>query len=621
MVDSTPVLPPQVTRSSKEGPSKPIGDYGLIGNRRSAALVGLDGSIDWCCLPRFDSPSVFAALLDTEKGGSFSISPVGPYTSTQRYLGDSNVLETRFSNTEATCVLVDCMPLYEADGGGPTHFEGIVRVVRCMRGAWKMRVTCTPRPDYARANVVLAAGGRNMRWKSPAGDFGLQAPSSYVRTDEHGGYLTLKAGEGAAFVFAAADSLPQGEADTSAVQDQIERTVSYWAGKAASVHYSGPWRDEVVRSYLALHLLTYQPTGAIVAAPTTSLPEEVGGVRNWDYRYTWLRDAAFTVEALMALGHNDDARSFLGWLSGVCSVYGEDIDIMYRVDGTSDLGEEQLDHLSGYRGSRPVRIGNGAAGQVQHDIYGEVVSSAHIIASSGEPITDAQWGVLRTLANLAAARWREPDSGIWEVRGGPYHFVYSKVMCWVALDRATDLARRMGHDGPEAPGWSVTAETIKEEVLVRGWSERKQAFVQHYDSDAMDASNLVLPLVGFLPWDDARVVSTVACIRRELADGPLLRRYLTEETDDGLTGGEGAFALCSFWLVQSLARMVEVEEATRLFEQLLGFGNHLGLFSEMVDPGTGAALGNFPQAFTHIGLILAATECAHRLPPPKPQDR
>ena len=523
----------------------------------------------------------------------------------------TNVLETKFETRDGTCTLIDCMPLYEGDDGDTVQLHQIVRLVRCEKGTVTLRLECTPRPDYARAKVDTAAGSGNVTWKSQAGDFSFETSVDVeVNGDGVEGTLVMGEGQEALFVFSyhgpGSDPIP----DVLTPDQRIDRTVKYWEAKSADLEYDGLWPEHVMRSYLVLHLLTFQPTGGIVAAPTTSLPESIGGIRNWDYRYTWLRDAAFTIDELMSLGHHDDAQSFLEWLAGVCAKFSQDLRIMYRVDATGDLAETELDHLEGYSGSRPVRIGNGAFEQVQHDIYGEVLASAHLLGSSGLPISDAQWGLLRMLANLAESNWRKPDSGIWEIRGGPFHFVHSKVMCWVALDRAALLAEMMGQTGPESQRWMATAKAIKTEVLQRGWNVSKQTFVQHYDTDAIDASVLVLPLVGMLPFDDPRVVSTVRRVQEELADGPYLHRYRVEETDDGLTGGEGAFILCSFWLIQVLARMGNVEEAGHIFGQLLDHANHLGLFAEMIDPRSGTALGNFPQAFTHVGLILAARDCS-----------
>lgn len=599
---------------SHSSPYKPISGYGLIGNCRSAALVGRDGSIDWLCFPRFDSASVFAALLDAGNGGRFAIIPLGPYTAMQQYVGNTNILETAFRTDGGVCTVRDCMPLYQGTNGEPVERHEVIRAIRCEAGEIALSLDYMPRPDYARAPVSLSAEGRSIVSRDGQQTLALHSPVPLqVWGSRASGTITLRHGEEATFVLCYAQGPTQQGEDDLPPQERLARTLTFWESKAADIPYSGPWRQSVMRSYLVLHLLTYLPTGGIVAAPTTSLPEAIGGVRNWDYRYVWLRDAALTTAALMSLGHQDEAISFFQWLgrvcARVCATPGEDFQILYRVGGEANLEEEELRHLEGYRGSRPVRIGNGAYNQVQLDIYGEVLATVHLLATAGQPITDAQWDVLRTLANLAATRWRQPGNGIWEIRGGPYHFVYPKVMCWVALEKAATLARMMGRAGPESTAWQRTAEAIKADVLHRGWSQQKQAFVQHYDTEAMDASNLLLPLVGFLPFDDRRIISTVRRIREELGHGPLLRRYRTEETDDGLPGSEGAFTVCSFWLVQVLARMGALQEARKLFGELLGYANHLGLFSEMVDPQTGEALGNFPQAFSHVGLILAAQEC------------
>jgi len=592
------------------GRYKPINDYGLIGNCRSAALVARDGSIDWCCFPRFDSPSVFAALLDAEKGGHFTIQPLQGFAAEQRYLPDTNVLEARFTTATGVCTLTDYMPLYLRDDGSPSQLYQLHRLLRCQAGEVILRVTYAPRPDYARLRPALRREGSAILCRWGDAQLKLSSPIPLQLADDSAtGILRLRAGEEAAFVLAYQDAGAREEADPPGVREQLERTLRFWQGKVREVSYRGCWSEAVVRSYLALHLLTYLPTGGIIAAPTTSLPEEIGGIRNWDYRYTWLRDAAFTIEALLSLGHQEEALSFFQWLGCVCQECDGSLQIVYRIDGEAELPEEELPHLEGYRGSRPVRVGNGAYRQLQHDIYGEVLSSAYLLAQAGGHISQAQWELVRTLANLAQTRWREPGHGIWEVRGGPYHFVYSKVMCWVALDRAIALAERMGIREPALPAWRRAAEQIRREVLTKGWSSAKQAFVQHYGTEAMDASNLLLPLVGFLPPDDGRMLSTVERIRRELGEGPFLRRYRPEETDDGLPGSEGAFTLCNFWLVRLLARIGRREEAQALFQETLRYGNHLGLFAEMVDPGTGEARGNFPQAFTHIGLILAALEC------------
>ena len=591
----------------------PISDYGLIGNCHGAALVGKNGSIDWCCIPRFDSPSIFAGILDDEKGGHFAITPQGEWSSTHRYISDTNVLETRFETADGVAIVTDCMPLFESatDPSGLTVRHQIIRIVRCARGNVTMNVTYQPMPDYGRADApiskedtVLVTQWDDRRWE-------LTSPITLAISGETAtGLIELAEGGEVAFVLGYSDNdNPQTLAEDPS--EMVMNTAFFGQAFAYDIECVEEWHDPVVRSALALLAMTYFPSGGIVAAPTTSLPEKIGGIRNWDYRYTWLRDASFTMDALLSLGESTVALWFFEWLCRVCQTHWEQFQIMYRVDATPDIPEEELGHLKGYRESGPVRIGNGAANQSQHDIYGEVLSSAYILAQTGHSVTEEHWNLLQTLANHAADRWTQPDSGIWEVRGGPFHFVHSKVMCWVALDRAIKLGQETGHLDDIAK-WESTAEAIKAQVLERGWNEGKQAFVQHYATDAVDASNLLIPIVGFLPHDDPRVVSTVARIQQELQNGAFVHRYLTAETDDGLTGDEGAFTLCSFWLVRVLARQGRADEAKALFTELLTFGNDLGLFSEMVDPTSGDALGNFPQAFTHLGLILAARELGNQ---------
>lgn len=589
---------------------KPISAYGLIGNCRGSALVATDGSIDWCCLPRFDSPSLFAAILDHQQGGRFAITPDVRYSSSQRYVERTNVLETTFVTDGGVCTLTDYMPIFQDWDGAPVERHQIVRIVRGESGGVPLDLLYQPRPDYARIQPVLTQQGREVVWEGENQRLSLASDASIrVQGGETRSSVTVGEGQEIAFVLTYSDTAMPLLSQTLEARELVGRTIEFWRNEVKPVTYDGPWRDWVVRSYLCLHLLTYLPTGGIVAASTTSLPEHIGGVRNWDYRYTWLRDATFTIDALIALGHSDEAFSFFCWLKDICDRDGDNFSIMYRVDGGTELAEEELIHLEGYRCSRPVHIGNDAANQRQHDIYGEVVASAYRLTQAGFPISDEQWEVLQTLANLAAARWREPDNGLWEVRGGPFHFVYSKVMCWVALDRAARLARMSGRETADTARWEQEAELIRDQVLTRGWSEKKQAFVQHYDTQAMDASNLRIPLVGFLPADDPRIISTVERIQSELRHGPFIQRYNIGETDDGLSGDEGSFTMCSFWLVRVLAQMGRVKEARDLCSQLLGLANPLGLYSEMMDSKTHIFLGNYPQAFTHIGLILATMDC------------
>ena len=609
---------------------KNIGDYGLIGDRHSAALVGIDGSIDWCSFPRFDSASVFAAILDSDKGGRFAITPSEVYTGGQRYLSDSNVLETRFVTRTGACALTDFMPFFRRPDRSWVAHGCIIRVLRCTSGSISMRVAYEPRPDYGRSPETLWERDGTFVIKDDDYELILETTMPLkINESGDGAYAEVLMTEGMEAVFVVRHVLEgHEEAIPSALASSIphellELTDSYWRNLSMTVNYQGPYRDIVVRSYLVLHLLVYVPTGAIVAAPTTSLPEWIGGSRNWDYRFTWLRDAAFTVDALMHLGHTEEAVEFFEWLAQACGlsddsleweIHGaeEHIHILYRIDGETDSTEEELPNLEGYRGSGPVRIGNGAYDQVQQDVYGELLASAHLLATRGEEVTAAHWDVVKTLANLAAQEWRDPDSGIWEVRGGPFHFVTSNALCWVALDRAIKLGEMYVPDDPDIPLWQAEAAAIKEEVLAKGWSEDKNAFVQHYESGAMDAALLLLPLLGFIDFDDPRFVSTLERIEMELRDGPFMKRYRTEETDDGVFGPEGAFTLCSFWLVQVLSRVGRRGEAQRILNELLTYANHLGLFAEMIDPRSGLALGNFPQAFTHIGLILAALECTRQ---------
>ena len=606
---------------------KNIGDYGLIGDRHSAALVGIDGSIDWCSFPRFDSPSVFAAILDSGKGGRFAITPSSVYTGGQRYLPESNVLETQFVTRSGSCTLTDFMPFFRRPDRSWVAHGCVIRILRGGSGDISVRVTYEPRPDYARAETRLRE--RNGTLVVDDGDYELILESTVpltINESADGAYadVLVTAGMEAVFVVRHVargheEQIPSALA-SAMPQELLTMTDSYWRNLTQSIAYEGPYRAEVVRSYLVLHLLVYVPTGAIVAAPTTSLPEWIGGSRNWDYRFTWLRDASFTIDALMHLGHTHEAREFFEWLQEVCGLSDSHVDgdlhdddehlhILYRIDGDIDPTEEELGHLEGYRGSGPVRIGNGAYDQVQQDVYGELLASAHLLASHGEEMVDGHWDIVKALANLAAAEWAMPDSGMWEVRGGPFHFVTSNALCWVALDRAIKLGDLYNRTDPDIDRWRVIAEEIREDVETNGWSEEKQSYVQHNDSQALDAGLLLLPLMGFTSFDDPRFVSTLERIEMELRDGPFIKRYLPEETDDGVFGPEGAFTLCSFWLVQVLNHMGRRGEAQRIFTELMTYANHLGLFAEMIDPRSGLALGNFPQAFTHIGLILAALEC------------
>jgi GH15 family glucan-1,4-alpha-glucosidase len=586
---------------------KPISDYGIIGNMVSAALVARDGSIDWCCLPRFDSPSIFAAILDDEKGGKFGIEPGSNFESSQLYLNDTNVLQTVFQSEAGILTLTDFMPCYRRVDGRLVQYNEIHRVAECTRGEIDLKVTFQPKPEYALVNpslditkygLVVGGGKSNISLSSsiPFKVLGKQATAT----------VKLGHGDKAAFVLRYDSERPLIGVINNSLH-KLARTKAYWQQQAEGCVFSGPYRDYIVRSYLALHLLVYSPTGAIVAAPTTSLPEEIGGERNWDYRFTWLRDASLTLNAFSSLGHKEEAIGFMKWLLNVCDRCGPKAQILYNIDSGDPPDERTLDHLEGYRDSRPVRIGNAAYSQRQLDIFGEVLEAAYNYVAIGGYIGNNDWRLLETFVDAACELWQEPDSGIWEVRGGPFHFVHSKVMCWVAVDRGIKLAKSLGRN--EKLGcWQKAAEQIRNDILIKGWNSEKGAFTQHYDTEALDASALLLPLFGFLPVSDKRIESTINHVAEELSWNGLLRRYRTDETDDGLKGSEGAFLWCTFWLVRNLIRLGKVEDAVELYERLLGYGNHLGLLSEMVDPVSGEALGNFPQALTHLAVIITGLE-------------
>ena len=589
-------------------PYLPIHEYGLIGDMNSCALVSSRGSIDWACFPRFDSPSVFAAVLDDRKGGRCSLHPPGIYSSTQRYLPDTTILETSFETEDGTARVCDLMT--RAPARSPDAPHEIVRIVEGVRGSVTMRLVFQPRLDYARGATTLSVSRNGVLASHPEGVLALVSDEPFtVEPAEDGGdqavaEFTLEEGDRAEFVLAfGVRRVPSISAmDCGA---KLERAVRHDEASVAKLGYSGYLRDEVVRSYLTLHMLIFEPTGAIVAAPTTSLPESLGGVRNWDYRYSWLRDSAWTLGILYRLGDPHEGEAFIDWVVDQCAMSIESMQILFGIAPESELEELELDHLEGYARSSPVRIGNGAAFHRQLDVFGEVALSLAVFHRYSGKLSDKAWGLFRHMADLAAEMWHMEDRGIWEVRGPEQHFVYSKVMCWVALDRAAKLAEGHGFEGDVAH-WRRQRDLIREEVLTRGWSDTKRSFVQAYDSDAVDASALLIPFLGFLPADDPRIRSTVRRVQMELAHGPFVRRYRTDDTDDGLVGEEGAFYILSFWLIGALMTIGETQEALDYFHTVFGTANHLGLFAEMHDPATGEALGNFPQAFSHIGFIHTA---------------
>ena len=599
----------------------PIEDYGIVGNMRTCALIGVNGSVDWFCCPNFDSPSVFAAILDDKKGGYFKIAPDLGEAPVQKqvYWPDSNVLITRFLARSGVAEIIDYMPV--STSRHPHRHNELIRRVNCVRGEVPFFLECYPAFNYARDPHRTELNDYGAAFLSQ--NMGLQLSTRIVLERDGPGVIgafALTAGESATF---AIGELGDDRESYHPLTDQesdalFEETVSYWRRWLSQCTYKGRWREMVERSALVLKLLTYEPTGAIIAAPTCSLPEELGGVRNWDYRYTWIRDAAFTLYALLRIGFTNEASQFMHWLeSQIDSDDGDwrNIQIMYGIDGRRNLEEFELTHLDGYRGSKPVRIGNGAADQLQLDIYGELMDSVYLFNRYGEPISYDFWTKLRQMTNWVCDNWRLDDEGIWETRGGRQQFVYSKLMCWVMLDRAVRLADARAFPS-ERLRWLETRNEIYEEILTKGWNDERRAFVQHYGSDSLDASNLIMPLVFFMSPTDPRMLSTLDAINRPPREGGLVSdslvyRYNPEQFSDGLTGQEGTFNMCTFWLVEALTRASwggdrrRLDQARLMFEKMLGYANHLGLYAEETGP-SGEGLGNFPQAFTHLALISCA---------------
>jgi GH15 family glucan-1,4-alpha-glucosidase len=587
----------------------PIADHGIIGDLHTVALVGADGTIDWYCCPAFDSPSVFAAILDRKKGGYYRISPLEEdWTSKQLYFPDTNVLITRFLTPGGVGELQGFMPI--ARTGAERHRHQLIRRVVGVRGAIRFRVDLQPRFNYARDSHETHEYEHGVVFESETLCLALQATRP-IACDEHGVHseFNLQAGESVTFVLeqVARDYVPR-EYSEEETREAYERTIDYWRRWLARSRYRGRWREMVHRSALTLKLLTYEPTGAIVAAPTTSLPEKVGGERNWDYRYTWIRDAAFSLYGLLRLGFTEEAGAFMNWLTdrfreGV-DRSGDPLQTMYSIHGDRELPEQTLDHLEGYRGSAPVRIGNGAAEQLQLDIYGELIDSVYLYNKYGTPIYHEAWEDLSRVVNWVGENWDQPDEGIWETRGGRKDFTLSRLMCWVAIERAIRMARQRGLPA-DLVRWMRHRDDIYEQIMERGWSEQRKTFVQHYGSDVLDASLLLMPLVKFIAPTDPRWLSTLDAITEELVSDTLVQRYHVHAAPDGLLGDEGTFSICSFWYVEALTRAGRVDEARLAFEKMLTYANHLGLYSEEIGP-TGELLGNFPQAFTHLALISAA---------------
>jgi GH15 family glucan-1,4-alpha-glucosidase len=587
----------------------PIADHGIIGDLHTVALVGANGTIDWYCCPAFDSPSVFAAILDKDKGGHYRIAPLeDDWTSKQLYFPDTNVLITRFFTPGGVGELQAFMPI--ARTGEERHRHRLIRRVVAVRGSVRFRVELQPRFNYGRDPHEILQHEHGVVFDSPSLCLALQATTP-IASDDHGVHseFTLHAGESVTFVLEQVERgyIPR-RYEEEETREAYERTIDYWRLWLSKSRYRGRWREMVHRSALTLKLLTYQPTGAIVAAPTTSLPERIGGGRNWDYRYTWIRDAAFSLYGLLRLGFTEEAGAFMDWLTARfregTDTTGDPLQTMYGIDGRRELPEETLDHFEGYRGSRPVRIGNAASKQLQLDIYGELVDSVYLYNKYGRPIYHEAWMDLTRIVEWVSENWDQADEGIWETRGGRKDFTFSRLMCWVAIERAVRMARQRGLPA-NLVGWMKHRDDIYLQIMDRGWSESRGAFVQHYDTDILDASLLLMPLVKFISPTDPRWLMTLDAITDELVSDSLVHRYDPREFEDGLEEEEGTFSICSFWYVEALARAGRVDEARLAFEKMLTYANHLGLYSEEI-ARTGELLGNFPQAFTHLALISAA---------------
>ncbi len=612
-------------------PYPPIADYALIGDCHTAALIARDGSIDWFCPGRFDAPAVFCRLLDDKRGGYLQTAPTVNYSVERSYQGATNVLQSTFSAEGGRMRVTDLMPIHKRTSDRLGYDVGashrVLRRIACVDGALEVQLEFKPTFDFARADTDLAVRPRGAI--ASAGEQYLTlAGTSLADTECHDGMLRarihLTAGDTCWIVLTHADDPDRAEEALAPVncEQQLERTLKYWRDWARKCTFQGPYRDLVLRSALVLKLLTYEPTGAVVAAPTTSLPESVRGERNWDYRFTWLRDASLILYALLTIGYGDEAADFTHWLEQtVGSDPTHEPQIMYGIDGRHKLPEQIIQQLEGYRGSRPVRVGNAAAEQRQLDIFGEVLRAAALHYHRGaesphegqppdgahrKPPSDEGWTVLRDLVDRAADHWSDNGNGIWEVRGGPRPFLYGKLMCWAALDSGIRLAQEFRLDAP-CDRWQRTRDEIRSAILRDGYNSDIGAFTQAFGSSAVDATALVIPRIGFLPPTDPRVKSTVAVIRKQLSNDGLVYRYRTR---DGLAGGEGTFTLCTFWLVDALALGGHLDEAKGLFERTVGYANDLGLLAEEIDPDKREQLGNFPQGFSHLALIGAAVNLA-----------
>lgn len=592
----------------------PIADYGLIGDMHSCALVSTSGSVDWCCFPRFDSASVFGRILDGKDGGFFQLAPHGVHRMVRSYLPGTAVLRTTFETDSGAATLTDFMPVHTHDGPSEPRevaaHQQIARVLECQRGSVEFSLACAPRFDYGSIvpHAVLTSPHTGF---AHGGADGLAVYASAPLKAEEGGFRAagnLRAGERvcAAVTYRPCFDHASEAIDEATILGRLRETRTYWEAWSGKCLYRGPYADAVLRSAITLKTLTYAPSGALLAAATTSLPEVIGGSRNWDYRFTWLRDATLALYALFILGYREEAAAFQTWLEWSTLGRARDVQPMYGVGGERRLTEVELSHIGGHRGSKPVRIGNGAYSQFQLDIYGELLDSAHQYRKFGGEISTEYWAFLRRVVSFVIDHWREPDEGIWETRGGRKHFVLSKVMSWVALDRGIRAARALGLPA-DLETWRRVRSEIREDVLAHGFDSSLGIFVQAYGGRTLDASNLLLPLLGFIRADDPRMLATIRATERSLtSEAGFVYRY--RGFDDGLPEGEGSFLICTFWLADNLIALGEGGRARELFERCAGTANDLGLLSEEFDPSAREMLGNFPQAFSHLGLINTAVQ-------------
>jgi GH15 family glucan-1,4-alpha-glucosidase len=595
----------------------PIEHHGVIGDLHTAALVGIDGTIDWLCLPHFDSPSLFASILDDRKGGHFRIAVASEGArNRQMYLPDSNVLLTRFLTPDGVGEIVDFMPIHTAVDRKKDQDHQVIRLVRGVRGSIQIEVDCRPVFDYGRQVPTVTRVDYGYRFCCGSAVVDLATPLDLRAEDGRvSGRFALAEGDEIPFILSLGGSRgrPAGKQLLEACRREFRETLRFWQEWIGRSHYQGHWREMVKRSSLVLKLLTFAPTGAIVAAPTTSLPERLGGGRNWDYRYTWIRDTAFTLYAFIRVGFNDEAERYMQFLEDRCRELapGDGLQVLYGIDGRHEVPESRLEHLEGYRGSSPVRIGNDAALQFQLDITGDLVDAIYLYDKYSKPISHGLWAPVQGLADWVCEHWQKPDEGIWEVRGGQQQFTSSKLMCWVALDRAYRIAERRSFPANRSL-WLENRDAIYRTIMTRGYSQKKSSFVQTLDSEIIDASMLLAPLVKFVSPSDPRMLGTLKAVKKELESDHLVRRYDPGVAPDGVGGEEGTFSICTFWLAEALARSGQLEEARLTFEKMLGYANHLGLYSEETGL-TGEALGNFPQAFTHLALISAAVNISRIL--------